>query len=86
MSSKMKKNNFTTSEQVYTNCLNTHNTSIVNKNLVKTHQSNAMRIAQKLASTNLGGTNTFVNRGVPNSFGRYEGQESGSGAPLRNKF
>jgi len=54
-----RKNNFTTSEDVYVNCLRTHNTSIVNKDLVKTYQSNAMRIGQKLASTNLGGTTNF---------------------------
>ena len=86
MTNIFRKNNFTTSEDVYLNCLKRHNTSIVNKDLVKTYQSNAMRIAQKLASTNLGGKSVFVERGTPNSFGRYEGQESGSGAPLRNKF
>jgi len=56
-----KKRSFKTSEEVYANCLNTHSTSILNKNLVTTHQSNAMRIAQKLASTNLGGTSALVN-------------------------
>jgi hypothetical protein len=84
--SRNLKRNFTNSEQVYVNCLNTHSTSIVNKNLVKTQQSNAMRIAQKLANVNLGGNTIFVNRGEPNSFGRYEGQQNGSGMPLRNKF
>lgn len=80
------KRDFINSEEVYTNCLRTHNTSIVNKNLVKTHQSNAMRIAQKLALSKLRGNTIFVDRGDPNSFGRYEGQQNGSGAPLRNKF
>ena len=54
-----RKNNFTTSEDVYVNCLRTHSTSIVNKDLVKTYQSNAMRLGQKLSSTNLGGTTNF---------------------------
>jgi hypothetical protein len=56
-----KKREFKTSDEVYTNCINTHNTSILNKNLVTTHQSNAMRIAQKLSSTNLGGSHAVVN-------------------------
>jgi hypothetical protein len=60
MTSIFRKNNFTTSQDVYVNCLRRHSTSIVNKDLVKTQQSNAMRIAQKLASTNLGGTTTFA--------------------------
>lgn len=76
------KKTFTTSGEVYANCLNTHSNSIVNKNLIKTEQSNNMRIAQKLASTNLGGKPAFVNRGPPNIYGEYAGQ----GAPLRNKF
>ena len=59
MTTIFRKNNFTTSEDVYVNCLRTHSRSIVNKDLVKTYQSNAMRIGQKLASTNLGGTTNF---------------------------
>ena len=60
MTSIFRKNNFTTSEDVYVNCLRTHSTSIVNKDLVKTQQSNAIRIAQKLSSTNLGGSKSFI--------------------------
>jgi hypothetical protein len=86
MSLNVNKRKFTNSEQVYVNCLNTHNANIINKDLVKTYQSNAMRISQKLTSTNLGGRTIFVDRGVPNEFGRYEGQQNGSGGPLRNKF
>lgn len=74
MTSVFRKNNFTSSNDVYVNCLRTHNTSIVNKDLVKTHQSNAMRIGQKLASTNLGGSKSLIP------------QQQIIVVPLRNKF
>lgn len=80
------KRDFINSEEVYISCLRTHTATIINKNLVTTHQSNAMRIAQKLALAKLRGNTIFVDRGDPNSFGRYEGQQNGSGTPLRNKF
>jgi hypothetical protein len=77
MTSTFRKNNFTTSQDVYVNCLRTHNTSIVNKDLVKTYQSNAMRIGQKLSSTNLGGITSFVQTTDDNSYSAFsiQGQE-----------
>jgi hypothetical protein len=86
MTSIFRKNNFTTSEDVYLNCLKRHNTSIVNKDLVKTYQSNAMRIAQKLAGKNLGGTTTFVQTNDDNSDSSFsiQGQEQDENTKKRN--
>lgn len=70
----MNKREFTTSAQVYSNCLNTHSNSIVNKNLVKTHESNIMRIAARLSTVGIKGTSVFVPTGpvIP--------------VPLKNRF
>ena len=61
MSHTFTRYQMTSSEDVYIRCLQRRNPGIVNKDLITTQQSNTMRIAQKLSSTNLGGNIVYVN-------------------------
>lgn len=69
------KRDFTTSAQVYRNCITRHPANIINKDLVKTHESNNMRIAAKL--------NTF---GIKGTFALVQPEKPIVIVPPRNKF
>lgn len=69
------RRNFTTSEQVYRSCITRRPANIINKNLVKTHESNNMRIAAKLNTCGIKGNFALVQQDNPIEI-----------VPLRNKF
>ena len=67
-------NNFTTSDQVYASCMKRNSNNIINKNLVKTHESNRIRISHKLSTVGIKGTLAFIDSNILEVI------------PLKNKF
>ncbi len=69
----------------YCNCLKMKEYKL-DAQLISQNVSNNIRISQ-IINSNLGGKIVYINNlNNVNMYGRIEGQNGGSGTPLRNKF